>query len=131
MVGCGLSRVHRLGGHITLPEHLYLSLAVGVGSKGAREKPMQPCRLPRAHLAKSETVSASLSARRIVVVVSPDDGMCVDVYVAAPTNAHGVDARRFPEHVVVASMVAFKVVLPFTGRTEILAYVIGQRLRRL
>ena len=91
---------------------------------------MRPCRLPRAHLAKSKTVSASLSARRIVVVIRPNNGMCVDVNMAASTDTHGIDAGGFPEDIVVASMVAFKVVLPFTGRTEILAYVIGKRLCR-
>lgn len=54
----------------------------------------------------------------------------MDVDMTASADAHGVDAGSFPEDVVVVSMVTFKVVLPLTGGTEILAFVIGKSLRR-
>jgi hypothetical protein len=56
--------------------------------------------------------------------------MRMDVDMTASADTHGVDAGSFPKDVVIVSMVAFKIVLPLTGETKILAFVIGKRLRR-
>jgi hypothetical protein len=65
-----------------------------------------------------------------IVVVGPHNRMAVNVDVTAPTNTHRVNARSFPEDVVVVSMMTLKIAPPLTGGTEILAFVIGKLFGR-
>jgi hypothetical protein len=72
-----------------------------------------------------------IGGRWIVVVVGLYNRMSMNVDVAAPANAHRINAGGFPKDVAVTPMVTFKMVPPLTGGTKIFAFVISKCFGRL